>query len=74
MKLEMEVTNIHLINTCEVNEEEKVIIIKNWIRREGLQLIETYMNYEKEACKTAEVLSTMCEILKLQHNEAKFPL
>ena len=71
----MEVTNILLTNTCEVNEEEKVFIIKNWLRREGLQLIETYMKSQKEACKTAEVLFTMlCEILKLQHSEAILPL
>ena len=53
---EMKVTNILLTKTYEVTEEEKVPIIKNGLGREGLQLIQTFRNAEKEACKTVNGL------------------
>ena len=47
----MEVINTLQIKTYELTKEAKVFIIKNWIGREGFQLIPTFMNSEKEAYK-----------------------
>ena len=35
----------------ELTEEHKFPITKNWLGREGLQPIKTFMNTKKEACK-----------------------
>ena len=65
----MEVMNILQYKTYDLNED-KVFIIKNWLGREGLQLIQAFTNSEKEACKTEEGLfATLSEKFKPQHNE-----
>ena len=50
----MEVTNILQTKTYEITGEKEVPIIKDWLGREGLQLIKTFTNFEKEACKTVK--------------------
>ena len=45
---EMEVTNIVKTKPYELTDEEKVPIIKNWLGKEGLQLLKTFTNEEKE--------------------------
>ena len=52
----MEVINRLQTKTYELTEEEKVPILKNWLGREGLQLIQTFTSSEKDACNTAEGL------------------
>ena len=39
LSFEMEVTNTSETKTYELNEEEKVPIIKKWLGREGMQLM-----------------------------------
>ena len=53
---EVEVMNILQTRTYELTGEENAPIIKNWLGREGLQLIKTLANEEKEKCKTAKRL------------------
>ena len=67
----MEMLNILQTKAYEINDEEKVPIIKrNWLGREGLHLIQTCTNSEKETCKTARgLLTTLNEKFKPQHNE-----
>ena len=65
----MEVTNKLQINTYELTEEEKVPIMKNWLGREGPQLVKTFMNTEKEECKMAKGLFlTLSQQFKPCHN------
>ena len=59
LSFEMEVISILQSKAYEVTEEEKFPMIKNWLGREALQLIQTFMNSEKEACKTVEGLFCM---------------
>ena len=43
----------------ELTEEEKVLVIKNWLGSEGLPLIKTFTNEEKEKCKTSKGLCSV---------------
>ena len=52
----MEVMNILQARPYQLNDEQKVPTIKNWLGREGLQFTPTFTNYEREACKTAQGL------------------
>ena len=62
--------NILQTRAYELNNEEKVPIIKKWLGRNSSHFIQTFTNFEKEACKTAEGLFKMFgETFKLQHNE-----
>ena len=47
LNFEMEVVNMFLTKTYELNEEENCPIIKICLWREGLQLIQTFTNSEK---------------------------
>ena len=58
LSFEMGVTNILQTNTCKLTKEEKVSIVKNWLGREGLQLIQIFNNSEKEVSKSAERMFT----------------
>ena len=70
----MEDVNILQTKAYKITEEEKVTIIKNWLSRVALQLIQTLENSMKEACKTVEGLfSTLGEKLKLHHKEPFYP-
>ena len=53
MNFEIEVTNILEMKTYELANDENVQVIKNWFWWEGLQLIQTVSEEEKEICKTA---------------------
>ena len=71
----MDVKNLLQTKICELTEEEKVPIIKNWLGRGGLQLIQTFTKYEKEAWKKVEGLfSTLSKKFKPQHNEIALSL
>ena len=55
----MEVTNILKTKMYNLTDEEQVPIIKDWLGREGLQLIKTFMNPKKETCQRARDLFSM---------------
>ena len=65
----MEVPSIFETKAYELTDEEKAQVIKNWLVREGLQLIKTFTNEEKEKCKTAKgLISMLCHELNLHYN------
>ena len=39
---EMEVANILQVKVCDLDDEVKLFIIKNWLGREGLQPIQNF--------------------------------
>ena len=49
----MEVGNVLQAGICDLSEEGKVSIIKNWSGREGMQFIQTLTNAKKGACRSA---------------------
>ena len=51
LNFEIEVTNILQTRTYELNDEVKVPIIKNWLGKGGLQLIQTFTNSQKRHAK-----------------------
>ena len=54
LNFEIEVMNSLKTKTYELTGEEKLLAINNWLGRQGLQLIRTFTNEEKEKCKTAK--------------------
>ena len=44
----MEVKSI--FQNCSINQAERVPVIKNWLSRQGLQLLETLTQAEQELC------------------------
>ena len=40
----------------KINAEERIPVINNWLGQEGLLLMETFKQEEKEKCKTTKVL------------------
>ena len=56
----MEVTNILQTRPYELNDEEKVPVMKSWLGREGLQLIQTHTSSEKEACIKFSCIPSKC--------------
>ena len=56
LNFKIKVMNIPKTKTYELTDEEKVPVTKNWLGMEGLQLIKTCTNEEKEKCKTAKGL------------------
>ena len=69
LKFEMEETDILYSTAYELNDEDKVPIIRKLFRREGLKFIPTTMNSKKEACKTAGLFKMLNEKFKAQHKE-----
>ena len=55
---EMEVVNTFQTKTYQLNDEEKVPTIENWLHREGLQLIQTIQILKKRQEKSVEGLFT----------------
>ena len=67
----LEVRNV--LSTYNVQEADKIAMVKNWLGRKGLHYIETLTENEKEACSTLEGLFNMLATtfkLQLQYNEA----
>ena len=53
--------------TCR---KQKIAIIKNWLSRKALQVLETLMPVEKERCNTMEGLfNILINKFKQQYNE-----
>ena len=62
----MKVKNILETEAYELNEKEKTPVIKNWLGREGLQLIKSFTNEEKENAKG--IFYVLSHKFKLHHN------
>ena len=59
-----------MLQNYNQGQTEKVYIIKNWIGREGLQLIATLSQEEQEACSNEKGLfDTLNRKFKPQYNE-----
>ena len=56
INVKMEVTNILETKAYELNDEEKVILIKNWIGLESQQLLKRLTYEEKEKSKSVKGL------------------
>ena len=48
LNFQLEVTNILGTGAYEINDEERIPFIKNWLGQEGLLLIEYFTQEEKE--------------------------
>ena len=59
-----------MLQNFNISQQERVSIIKNWLGRQGLQLLETLIQTKREACYDEEglfeILNTM---LRPQYNE-----
>ena len=64
----LEVRNI--LSTYNVQETDKIAMVKNWLEIKGLHYIETLTKAKKEACSTVEGLFDMLAIkFRPQYNE-----
>ena len=68
LNFEMEVLNIFQAKAFDLNDEEKLPFIKNWLGREGLQFIQTSTNTEKEACKSVTGLFNVLKEKFMPHH------
>ena len=50
----LEVKNI--LSTCNVQEHDKITIVKNWLGRKGMHYIESITEVEKQVCSTLQGL------------------
>ena len=51
-------------------QTDKLVLVKNWLGRKGLQYLETLMTIKKETCNTLEGLfETLSNTFKPQYNE-----
>ena len=48
LNFQLEVTNILETRAYEINAEERIPVIKNWLSQEGLLFMESIMQEEKE--------------------------
>ena len=48
-----------MLQNYNLGQTEKVLVIKNWLCREGLQLIATLTDEEQEACNNENSLFDM---------------
>ena len=79
LNFQLEVTNILETRAHEINDEVRILVIKNWLGQEGLLFMETFIQEEKEKSKTTKGLfrvlnkrSKMCHnhiILALQYQK-----
>ena len=67
---EMEVANVLQVKAYDLNDEDKVTIIKNWLGQEGLQFIQTLTITGKDTCKNATGLFNVLKE-KLGHSTTK---
>ena len=63
----MEAKNILKTKMYELNDEEMVLVIKNWLGREGLQLIKTFTR-ERNVQDTKRIFSVLSQKFKQYHN------
>ena len=64
----LEVNNI--LSTYNTPQTDKLLLVKNWLGRKGLQYLEMLTTDEKETCNMLEgLLETLCNKFKPQYNE-----
>ena len=51
LNFQIEVTHILETRAHEISNEEQIPVIKNWVGQEGLLLVNTFTQEEKEKCK-----------------------
>ena len=56
LNFQPEVTNILETRVLKISDEERILIIMNWLDQEGLLLMEIFMQEEKEKCKPTKGL------------------
>ena len=56
LNFELKATNILQTRAYDISDEEKVLVIKNWLDQEDLLSIETSKQEEKEKWKTTQGL------------------
>ena len=62
----------NILSTYNTQQADKLVLVKNWLGRKGLQYLETLMTTEKETCNTLEGLfDTLSNKFKPQYNEMK---
>ena len=59
LNFQLEVMNILETTAYEINGEERILVIKIWLGWEGLYLMETFMQEEKEKYKMTNRLFSM---------------
>ena len=66
----MEAANMLQVTAYDLNDAQKVPIMKNWLGREGLLFIQTLTNVEKEAWQsTTGLFNVLKEQFRPEHNE-----
>ena len=71
LNFEMEVKNIYMLMTYNINDSEIVTVIINWLACECCLVVQTLTDEEQEICKSRTVLSTTLSAkFKPQHNES----
>ena len=63
----MEIKN--MFQNYSISQAERVPIIKNWLGRQGLQLLEALTQAEQEAQNTEGLFETLSRKFKPQYNE-----
>ena len=64
----LEVRNV--ISTYNAWEQEKIVMVKNWLGRKGLHYIESLTKVEKQACGTLQgLIDTLAKKYRPQYNE-----
>ena len=64
----LEVKN--MLSTYNAQEQDKIALVKNWLRRKGLHYIESLTKAEKQACSTLQGLfDTLAKKIRPQFNE-----
>ena len=59
-----------MLQNYNLGQTEKVLVIKKWLGREGLQLIATLTDEEQEACNSEKALfDTLNRKFKPQYNK-----
>ena len=54
LNFQLEVTNIIETRAYEINDEDRILLIKNWLDEEGLLLMKTFTQKERAKCKTTK--------------------
>ena len=60
----------NMLQNYRISQAERVPIIKNWLGRQGLQLLELFTQAEQEVCNAEEgLIETLNNKFKPQYNE-----
>ena len=70
INFEMEVNNIFMIGSYDVDDSEKVLMTMKWLGHKGLHSIQTLSEEQKEKCKSEiGLFSKLIEKFRLKHTE-----